>query len=315
MLALVADIGGTKSQFAVVDEHQQLGHIAYFKNDLFGSFDQVLKAYLALLSPVETIEAAVIAVAGPVDFHAQCELTNVNWRLSAHTLEKTFGFKHVQLVNDLEATAWAMVPGKNQPKFSMLRGQSIDFNQPVLIASPGTGFGQIALSPQVNGYSIHATEGGHKTIAPFNAKMADLIHTHWQQHNTPISWENWFSGSGLHRFYEALFPGEKAPSNETLGAEALKNPTSKAAECMTLFTQGVYAEIGNLSLQYLSWGGVIIAGGIPPKIRPLFEAQENIAYIQRKSEYVSRLENIPVAMCEQTDAPLLGAANYFHEMM
>lgn len=107
-----------------------------------------------------------------------------------------------------------------------------------------------------------------------------------------------------------MFPGEQAPDNETLGITAINDPGSKSARCMELFAQAIYAEAGNLVLQYLAWGGVILAGGIPPKLGNLFLTPEHIGYIERKNEYIERLRAVPVAMCQEPDAPLLGAATF-----
>lgn len=107
-----------------------------------------------------------------------------------------------------------------------------------------------------------------------------------------------------------MFPNEAAPGNQVMSDNALSNPDSHCGQVMQLFTQAIYAECGNLILQYLAWGGVIIAGGIPPKLEYFFNLPGNIDYIQRKNEYVDRLRAVPVALSKNTDTPLEGAAQY-----
>lgn len=317
MLALLADVGGTKTQLALLNESLQLEYFAQYQNDAFMHFYDVIADYFRTINNatlVQSLQTAVIAVAGPVDYGIRCQMTNTPWLIDGNTLQEQFNIKSVQLINDLQATAWGLTPSESCPPLAMLRGNYIDYTQPVLVVSPGTGFGQTCIYPFKGGFSIHATEGGHKTVAPFNTKVAKLLLAQWQQHNQPVSWENWFSGSGLQRLYQALHSDQKPPKNEIIGQLAIKDPKSDAGRCIELFTQGIYAEAGNLILQYLAWGGVIIAGGIPPKVKSFFQQAVNIEYIHQKNEYIQRLQQVPIALCEQANAPLQGAAIYYKNM-
>jgi len=311
MTALVADIGGTKTQLALIDNQGQLLARLLVANRDYADFDRVIDTFL-LQQP--NPEYAVVAVAGPVDDAIRCQMTNLHWLIDGKALQQRLGLKNIVLLNDLQATAWGMTATEVQQRLEMVRGNHLDFSLPVLVISPGTGLGEACIIPWQNSYVINATEGGHKSIAPFNPLSARLLAQHWQQHNYPPSWENWFSGSGLGKLYGALFPdaldGDSIPDNESLGQQALANPDSPAGQCLQLFTQAIYAEAGNLVLQYLAWGGVIVAGGIPPKLGDLFRQPENIAYLHHKNEYIERLQAVPVALCHETDIPLKGAATY-----
>ena len=315
MTALLADVGGTKTQLAQLADGGSIIHKAYYKNSQFKDFETLVQSYLAHHSTEQnTVSKAVIAVAGPVQDGKICTMTNLNWHINGPHLATQFGLTSVDLLNDLQASAWGFTDESINSKLTRLKGDDIDFNKPVVVISPGTGLGQACIFPDRNRthdhYIIHPTEGGHKTLAPFNATIAQLINQHWVQHDQPVSWENWFSGSGLHRLYGALHPNQTPPSNEEMTRLALADPESPSGQCLTLFCQGIFAEAGNLALQYLSWGGVILAGGIPPKLKPLFQQTSNIAYFTRKNEYLDLLDKVPIALCEEEDIPLYGAAIY-----
>ncbi|MAR91267.1 MAG: glucokinase [Pseudomonadota bacterium] len=307
MTALVADVGGTKSQLRLISESGTPIHEITVLNRDFPSFEDLLGRFM---QKQPAVRYGVIAVAGPVDHGKRCQMTNLPWILDADNLCRECGFHQVMLLNDLQATAWGMTDPDIQHQLAILRGTGLNFKQPVVVISPGTGLGEACILPHPTGFVISATEGGHKSVAPFNARSAELVHQHWQQHDFPPSWENWFSGSGFADLYRALYPELPVPDNATLGREALADTTSPAGQCMQLFAEAIYAEAGNLVLQYLAWGGIIVAGGIPPKLEHFFQQPAAIDYVHKKNEYVDRLARVPVALCRLTEIPLAGAARF-----
>ena len=98
--ALVADIGGTNMRFAVSDlDALSIANYALFKNDMFGSPLDALRAYLK--STPERPDHVGIAVAGPVDGdHAR--LTNRPWTLSAREIMEVYGARNVHFEDHLE---------------------------------------------------------------------------------------------------------------------------------------------------------------------------------------------------------------------
>lgn len=313
MIALLADVGGTKTQVALVDPDGIFLHEMRVLNSTHENFEHLIETFFQSTNMRPT--HAVIAVAGPVDNAIHCQMTNLPWIIDGLSLQRRLNLQDIVVLNDLQATAWGMTTPEVQSKLEMIRGDRLNFDHPVIVISPGTGLGQTCIIPHPAGYLIQATEGGHKSIAPFNALSAQLLQQHWQQHQYPPSWENWFSGSGLGNLYQAMFPDTAIPDNQSLGKQAMQDPESTSGQCIKLFTQAIYAESGNLVLQYLAWGGIIIAGGIPPQLKTFFTARENIEYIHKKNEYLDRLQQVPVALCLETNSPLTGAAAYFRRFM
>lgn len=320
-MALLADIGGTKTQLALVDKQHNFIEKALFENAQFSSFEELLQQFLGnsatassttsspSLLTTATKQRAVIAVAGPVKENRSCEMTNLNWTIQADQLAN-FGYEQAKIINDLEATAWGMTSPSIQRKLSYVQAKPLNFELPIAVLSVGTGLGEACILPG-RPPRIQASEGGHKNLAPFNTTSAQLVQSHWQQHNQPYSLEKWFSGSGLSRLYQAMFPlNTDSKSNKDITNVALSDPESEEAQCLNLFSQGVFAEAGDAALQWLAWGGVIIAGGLTAKIQPFLQQADNIQYFHRKSEYSELLKQVPICLCFDEEVPLLGTLQY-----
>jgi len=67
---------------------------------------------------------------------------------------------------------------------------------------------------------------------------------------------------------------------------------------------------GNLALQYLSQGGVYLAGGIAPKIAPVLKEYGFMEAFLAKGRFAEYLSKIPVKIVMNEKAPLLGATQY-----
>jgi glucokinase len=67
---------------------------------------------------------------------------------------------------------------------------------------------------------------------------------------------------------------------------------------------------GNLALQYLSNGGVYLAGGIAPKIIPLLREGDFMEGFLSKGRFEKYLLGVPVKVVTDESAPLFGAAQY-----
>ena len=70
------------------------------------------------------------------------------------------------------------------------------------------------------------------------------------------------------------------------------------------------SEAGNAALQTYSNGGVVLAGGIPPKIIKFLSHHSCRSAFCNKGPFKSWLQTIAVRICMNTDAPLIGAWAY-----
>jgi glucokinase len=77
---------------------------------------------------------------------------------------------------------------------------------------------------------------------------------------------------------------------------------------MAIFVSVYGAEAGNLALKALALGGVLVAGGIAPRIVPLLQGGGFLAGFRDKGRLAPLMETIPVQVAMNPRAPLLGAA-------
>jgi glucokinase len=80
------------------------------------------------------------------------------------------------------------------------------------------------------------------------------------------------------------------------------------AETVELFVSIYGAVAGNLALTVLAAGGVYVGGGIAPKLRAKMEDGTFMRAFRDKGRMASLLESMPVRLCLDDRAPLLGAA-------
>jgi glucokinase len=105
MSALVADIGGSKSRFALANSAGWPEHILIIENDTVPDLEAAVVRYLDKTGARP--QAATLAVAGLIEGE-EIALTNRAWRFHRTEFAQRFGFSHLHIVNDFEAVAWAL---------------------------------------------------------------------------------------------------------------------------------------------------------------------------------------------------------------
>ena len=108
-MLLVGDIGGTKTDLAIVplsgstDPEAE----ATFRSAEYPRLEELVATFLKNNSHL-TIDRAVFGVAGPV-VNGEAETTNLPWAsIAENSLSSTFAIPVVRLLNDLEAIAHAV---------------------------------------------------------------------------------------------------------------------------------------------------------------------------------------------------------------
>ena len=99
-LTLLADIGGSKSRFALANSAGRPERILIMDNDTVADLDGAVSRYLEETGARP--RAATLAIAGPIDGE-EVALTNRAWRFRRTELAKRFGWSQLRIVNDFEA--------------------------------------------------------------------------------------------------------------------------------------------------------------------------------------------------------------------
>jgi glucokinase len=265
-LILIADIGGTNARFALADGVSPVPlHPQRVPTASFASFEQAALAFLSAGN--HRVDGAVIAGAGPV-VAGQIKLTNAQWVIDEAAIRRDLKLGHCTLVNDFEAMAFA-VPFMNATQTTVLGPEKPTQPGPILILGPGTGFGAALLLPHGHAFHILPSEAAHASLGTADA-LPVAVTAVIERVEGRLTIEGVLSGEGLERLYGALcmVAGEPAPLKDAaaIQAAALLAPASKAGEALTLFAHALGAVAGDLALVHKATGGVLVAGGIVPRL-------------------------------------------------
>jgi glucokinase len=300
---LVADIGGSKSRFALSNSSGAFERVLVIDNDTVAGLDAAVAHYLEETGAHP--RAATLAVAGPVGGEEVVLTNRPGWRLRRGEFAKRFGFLQLRVLNDFEAIAWAVpLPGAAQTR---PLGKPVAMRKGVkVVLGPGTGLGVAALWPANGRWHVLASEGGHASFGPQEADEVEVF-ARLREECDWVSAEAVLSGPGLVRLARALDPGAARHEPETLVAGALAcEPAAQAAARLFVRLLGRFA--GGLALTFKALGGVYIAGGVACGLGPLLDDPQFRAAFEAHPPHTSLLKTIPTLLitCEQPG--LIGCA-------
>jgi glucokinase len=319
---LVADVGGTKSIFAVVGDGAINGveNIKSYSSRDSVDFESLLENYIEHFN-IAGHKDLVIGVAGPV-FSNDCTATNLPWKLIGAKIAARFGLRNVRLINDLAAHAYGIPLCKTQNQVMLNSGKMIP-GQAALIAA-GTGLGEAIICDFPSDHSIVlSTEGGHCDFAPTNEVEIELLRHLLKQHKR-VSWERVVSGSmgfaNIYQFFASREPDKiKVPPPIAIHAQDYGPFVSSAADhgcpvalkTIELFVRLYGAEAGNLALKCLSTAGIYIAGGVGPKIiKWIVDFPWFMDGLTNKGRFSQLVRDMPVILITDPDLALIGAYRF-----
>jgi glucokinase len=323
MALLVGDIGATKALLAWAETDGTTVSLARprrFATADFPSLDSMLATFCAGTPSLPA--AACLGVPGPVAGGA-CRTTNLPWLLEEVTLAAACGLERVLLVNDFEATARGVLA--TPPRhLHLLHGPAVRTDQVLAVLGPGSGLGEAVVVPHREGHLVLPSEGGHADFAPRGELQRALAATlaGAEEH---VALEHVLSGPGLVRIYEFLVRTGRPAAAAVERAAPARKPAAitrlassghrTCQEVVELFVRVLGAEAGNLALRCLARGGVVVAGGIAPRILPKLADGAFVTAFLAKGSMRGLLEEVPLAVCTDPATPLRGAALLGHERL
>lgn len=316
-MILAGDIGGTKTVVALFDDGLVEQRRKTYPSQSFPGLDAILADFL---QGGPTPNAAGFGIAGAVR-GGVCEATNLPWSVSEAGIAQASGAPHARLVNDLVATAHGLLRLASDAfvELNPTRPEA-DTNGPIAVLAAGTGLGEAIVCRDGEHITVLPSEGGHTDFAPRvprDDRLLAHLRTRYPDH---VSNERIISGLGIPVLYDflksesaqnenpelatALTAGEGAAA---IGLHALGgDPLARAT--IEWFCALYGAEAGNLALKTLATGGVILGGGIAPKLLPILREGGFWHAFTAKGRFHDLLAGLSVRVCLDQDAALLGAA-------
>jgi len=188
-----------------------------------------------------------------------------------------------------------------------------------LIAA-GTGLGQALMVPEGRTYRVVVSEGGHADFAPADEIQDELLRFLRAEFGH-VSWERVLSGPGLANIYRFLQAraGRAAPDwlrarleredpGAVVGEVAVEGRDPVCAEALDLLVSVYGAKAGNLALEVVALGGLVVGGGIAPKIQARLADGRFTTAFNAKGRLDSLLASVRVRVALDPQAPLWGAA-------
>jgi len=303
---LVADIGGTSSRYALFEHTSKLELIkkesTWLKTAEFSDFQTQLEELkiTSFVTDFSKLEAMVIAGAGPSRGKNFVSLTQVPWNIELEKLEKEFQVKKSRAINDFAAQALSCLSPIRAEADLILQGEDLP-NSSIGVIGAGTGLGVAALIPDgAENFIALASEGGHINYAPETEKEFDFLKFVAKEMNVPYpSLEDTLSGRGLTLSHKFL-------TSEELTPEEVSRKLSRHPETVALFATNYGRACRNVALQFISTGGLFIAGGIAAKNRILINDPSFEKAFRGTRQHKDLLAKISVRLLDNQESGLWG---------
>lgn len=310
---LVGDIGGTNVRFGHARlgfaGHPEVGDVAVMPGDSFRTFHEALSVYLGQLGNKRP-QQALFAFAGPVR-DGVVRLTNRDWIVDSHDLEKKTGLERIRLVNDYAAMARS-IPELGEDSFRLLHdGRVPDERSPILVAGPGTGLGMATLLPEGDrGWRVMTGEGGHAAFAARSEREWDLTKRLQATHGY-VSKELVLSGSGLNAVHRALCDIDGVEWDRTPPAEIMRRAEAGDAlsrDICEIRAGATLDALGDAALINGTRGGVVITGGVAERLVDWLAEPKALSRFFDRGPMSHYMEPIPIRLLMESEAALIGAA-------
>ncbi|KAF7600497.1 MAG: glucokinase [Candidatus Dactylopiibacterium carminicum] len=299
---LLADVGATNLRFALCDG--EIHAVSTLKGDDHASLESAIRAYLS--TQQARVRHAAIAIANPVSGD-EVRMTNRDWRFSIAAMRASLGLETLLIVNDFTALARS-IPVLGRHELVRIGGGKPEPDAAIGLLGPGSGLGVSGLVRSGAGWRALASEGGHVSFAPTDAREIQILQYAWQRHGH-VSAERLLSGPGLELIHDALRARDGLPPEPRTAAEitaAALRGDARAGEVVECFCGMLGAVAGNLALTLGALGGIYLGGGILPRLGGLFLNSIFRERFEAKGRFATYLARIPCYLITAETPALLG---------
>ena len=325
---LVADVGGTKTALAIMDENNSIVYKKIYPSKDIKQFSDTLLEFMSLPECQQYKKwmiDACIGIAGPLNPEkTYARLTNLSWTVDRDNILVRTHLHNVILLNDFEATGYA-IDGLKQEDYVELTNLGRNNSGTVALIGAGTGLGTCILANINNKHVPVASEGGH-TDLPIN--INDKAELQLQQFLIKKKLykdaEDLVSGRGIVNIYKFLLT-QKAKHNPKIKLEiskvsdeekpmyitkyALEDKDVACILTIKLFIKYYARLVKNFALTTKCYE-VMIAGGIAPKIISALQDEFVDEFVKHDVENMRKLlEIMPIIVITNPDIGLYGALN------
>ncbi len=259
--------------------------------------------------PERPFASAAVAVAAPIT-DGRIRLTNTAFTIDARAMQHELGLAGVTLVNDFEAQAWAL-PILADTDLAVLGEQLPSRRATMAVVGPGTGLGCAGMLLAKGRWHAVPGEGGHATLSAQNDLEADVIAAARRAHGH-VSAERLLSGIGLPTLYRSLaqVEGRSADPSIRTAVDITEGADEDAllAGTVDLFGALLGGYAGNVALTFGAVGGLLVGGGIAPKIAARLARSPFRERFVAKGRFRGYLEAIGTAIVTRPDPALDGLA-------
>ena len=327
---IAGDIGGTKTVLALFEQKSDQIHQvrqAVFPSRGHKSLEEIIGNFLVGERNLK-LDGGCFGVAGAV-LGGKCKTTNLPWELDESKLAEFIQAPFAKLLNDLEAAAFGMLYLKPEELVDLNPNHAPPQKGNIAVIAAGTGLGEAILFWDGKEYHPSASEGGHSDFAPTNETEIKLLEWLSKSYPEHVSYERILSGPGVYNLFRfvtetglkdaSALIQEKLQSasdpSAIVSQMAISESDPAAVMALDLFAFIYGAECGNMALKCLSTGGVYIGGGIAPKILSILKSGKFMQGFTSKGRFKPLMNNLRIQVALNSEAPLIGAANYAARMI
>jgi glucokinase len=321
---LAGDVGGSKTRLAVLRAdgavpQRECEHT--YASTEHTSLYEILDDFLARAGR-PALAAACVGVAGPVIGDA-VQVTHLPWRVEQSALAARTGARRARLLNDVEATAFGVLFLALDDFAVLNAGEAPERRGNIAVIALGTGLGEALLFWDGARHHPIATEGGHGSYAPRTEREIALLRHLQRQLGGHVSTERVVSGSAIPHVYGFLRAQSGVSEPDWLSRRlAAGDPSAVVtqaglarqdpvcAETLELLAENLGSEAGNAALRHLALGGVVLGGGVSPKIVSALQDGRFFEAFVDKGRFAPLLRGLRVTVSLVPDTALLGAARY-----